>query len=720
MGVGAAWCEHERRATARHPAAGSLTAASLRHGAAPGVQLHHARARRRAPRDRAVLDHLRRRRHADRHAARRGEPRRTSPSPRSPTTSSNAVSPSRTSGSGSTTASTSGRSCAPSGSTPRRASVSQGGSTITQQLVKTLLLDLEQTLDRKIQEAALAWQLEDRYTKERILELYLNTIYFGNGAYGVAAAASEYFGKPVGALTVAEGALLAGLIQAPSDYDPYDAPDAAIARRDVVLDAMLDQDAARRRHVRGRRRRAAHPRRRGPGPRGALPRRPLRRGGQAVDPRRPALRRDRPRAPRSSSSPAASRSTPRSTSACRRPPRRPWPRSCPTPQRSRGRARRHRAVHRARAGHGRRPRLLRHGRDGEVQPGHGPGPAHRLGVQAARAGRRPAGRHPARRRSSRRRARSSSPTAARLGRGTSTTTARAVPGVPVDLVEATVRSYNTVFAQLILEVGAERAVDVAASMGITTPMRTRSRRRCSAPTTCSPSRWPSAYATLANRGVHVDPVMVTSVVRADGTILYEAEHHQERVLDTVVADRVTSVLEQVIARGTGTAAQIGRPAAGKTGTAQEWQQRLVLRLRARSSRQRCGSASPVGEQLSMAPPRTPIRVTGGSYPARDLADGSWAPPPTASSRSASPRHHRRLRGIDHHPAPCPRPDAAGIRSRPGRPLGDRQPTPTKPPPRCGGSASGSPRPPTRTRRFPSAPCSPSRPQAAHASRPAPP
>ena len=152
-------------------------------------------------------------------------------------------------------------------------------------------------------------------------------------------------------------------------------------------------------------------------------------------------------------------------------------------------------------------------------------------------------------------------------------------------------------------------------MGITTPLQRRSRRPCSAPTTCSPSRWPSAYATLANRGVHVDPVFVTSVTRADGTILYEAEHHQERVLDPGVADQVTvGAASRWSQRGTGTAAQIGRPAAGKTGTAQAWRNAWF-----------CGYVPQLatavwvgfpGDQISMMPPRTAIRVTGGSYPAR--------------------------------------------------------------------------------------------------------
>src|SRR3546814_17482434 len=81
----------------------------------------------------------------------------------------------------------------------------------------------------------MAIQLERRYSKDRILELYLNTIYFGNGAYGIEAAAQQYFGKPVTDLSLAEGALIAGLIQRPSAPDPYKAPELATARRDVVL-----------------------------------------------------------------------------------------------------------------------------------------------------------------------------------------------------------------------------------------------------------------------------------------------------------------------------------------------------------------------------------------------------------------------------------------------------------------------------------------------------
>ncbi len=118
----------------------------------------------------------------------------------------------------------------------------QGGSTITQQLVKNTLLNSGKTLDRKIQEASLAWQLEEHYSKNRILEIYLNTVYFGNGAYGVEAASEQYFGKPVEQIDAVQAATIAGLIQAPSADDPVLHPDAAVTRRNVVLAKMKEQD----------------------------------------------------------------------------------------------------------------------------------------------------------------------------------------------------------------------------------------------------------------------------------------------------------------------------------------------------------------------------------------------------------------------------------------------------------------------------------------------
>jgi penicillin-binding protein 1A len=118
-----------------------------------------------------------------------------------------------------------------------------GASTITQQLAKNMLLGNERTLSRKIREAILAMRIEQSLSKERILELYLNEIYLGQQAYGVAAAAETYFAKPLSQITLAEAATLAALPKAPTNYNPFLHPDAAKARRDWVLERMAETHA---------------------------------------------------------------------------------------------------------------------------------------------------------------------------------------------------------------------------------------------------------------------------------------------------------------------------------------------------------------------------------------------------------------------------------------------------------------------------------------------
>lgn len=114
----------------------------------------------------------------------------------------------------------------------------EGGSTITQQVVKNLVLSPERTFDRKAKEALLAIRIDKEVGKKRVLEIYLNEIYLGGGAYGVAAAAEVYFRKPLSALTPAEAAMLAGLPQAPSAANPFNRPAKALERRNYVLDRM--------------------------------------------------------------------------------------------------------------------------------------------------------------------------------------------------------------------------------------------------------------------------------------------------------------------------------------------------------------------------------------------------------------------------------------------------------------------------------------------------
>jgi penicillin-binding protein 1A len=118
----------------------------------------------------------------------------------------------------------------------------QGGSTITQQFIKNVYVRNQHSIGRKLREAALAWQLEQRWSKDRILTAYLNTIYFGNGAYGVEQAAQTYFHHSARKLTLWEAALLAGIPEDPALYDPAANPKAARERRDLVLEEMLQQN----------------------------------------------------------------------------------------------------------------------------------------------------------------------------------------------------------------------------------------------------------------------------------------------------------------------------------------------------------------------------------------------------------------------------------------------------------------------------------------------
>src|SRR6202007_2675731 len=116
-----------------------------------------------------------------------------------------------------------------------RHGASQGGSTITQQLAKNLFLTQERTVRRKLQEIVLALWLEHKFSKAEILDLYLNRVYFGSGAYGVEGAAQRYFSKSARQLTLSEAAMLAGLVQSPSRLAPNHNPDGAQRRATVVI-----------------------------------------------------------------------------------------------------------------------------------------------------------------------------------------------------------------------------------------------------------------------------------------------------------------------------------------------------------------------------------------------------------------------------------------------------------------------------------------------------
>jgi penicillin-binding protein 1A len=119
----------------------------------------------------------------------------------------------------------------------------QGASTITQQLARNLFLSSERTIERKGEELVYAVELEQKYSKQQILGLYLSRVYFGEGAYGIEAAAHRYFDKPAGRLTIREAAMLAALMKSPTDYDPVTQPERSAQRSALVLDAMVETAA---------------------------------------------------------------------------------------------------------------------------------------------------------------------------------------------------------------------------------------------------------------------------------------------------------------------------------------------------------------------------------------------------------------------------------------------------------------------------------------------
>jgi penicillin-binding protein 1A len=494
-------------------------------------------------------------------------------------------------------------------------SVAQGGSTITQQYVKKVLLgDSSKTAERKIREATLAVQLERHYSKDRILELYLNAIYFGNGAYGVEAAAQQYFKKDVGRLTLAEDALLAGLIQRPSANDPFDDPTAALARRDVVLERMRRNHFATDQEI------------------DAALQEPLRLGDPTVpaeerypaayfvesvkdwilhDTRFGATAKERQDllfggglkiqttvdlADQAAAEAAANAILPNTdgpdvalvsmdpkTGAIRAMvggrdffgPGSAAKFNLANPPAGYGRP----------AGSSFKPLVLAEALTQGIKPSATyAGPAH-ISIPNADAGH-----------------------AWEVGNYSD-----GEAFGETNLVEATVHSVNTIFAQLMMDVGPKAAMDKAAELGVRSPLRPDAAAVLGT-NEVTPVDMASAYSTFANRGLAVPPVLVTRITRADGTVLYAHRQTEQRVLSADVADTLTAILQQVVQRGTGTAARLAWPVAGKTGTGNHHQDAWFVGYTAQLT-----TAVWVGfnkGQIRMEPPRTAISVTGGSYPAR--------------------------------------------------------------------------------------------------------
>ena len=493
-------------------------------------------------------------------------------------------------------------------------SVEQGGSTITQQLVKLTLLNSGKTVSRKLQEASLAFQMEQAYSKDEILEIYLNTIYFGNGAYGVEAATQKYFSHKVDTINTTEAATIAGLIHAPNDDDPIAHPDAALARRNLVLDKMAGLGYV------------------GVADHAASKAAPLGLAPTPVEARYPAahfveevkqivLNDERFGA----------------TKEAR------------TELLFNGGLRIYTTIDmrlQAAADQAVAAVLTQPGVDPEaalvsIDPKSGY-------VKAMVGGRDYFGTQPAAKCNLAVKCDDRAPgrgtgsafkpfvLAAALTQGISLGEILTAPGCidlhpptptwhvcnadpgegapgGTNLVEGTVHSFNTLFAQLVLQVGPDKAVAMANKLGITTKLEPFPSAVLGS-NNVEPIDMASAYGTFANRGVHVKETLITKISNADGDVLYEAPHDQEKVLDPGIADEVTGVLQQVIQRGTGTAAKLGRPAAGKTGTGEDYKNAWFCGYTPELS-----TAVWVGfptKEIAMSPPTTRITVYGGTWPAQ--------------------------------------------------------------------------------------------------------
>jgi penicillin-binding protein 1A len=446
----------------------------------------------------------------------------------------------------------------------RAGEIVEGGSTITQQLVRNLYISRERTVQRKVKEACLATKLDRARSKEWILTTYLNQVYYGNRAYGVEAASRTYFSKPAAKLLLSEAALLAGLTQAPSVYDPFTVPARALARRNEVLRAMFDTgvitsriyEKARAAKLRLRRGSVYEAIREpyffgyvrdrlieeyGPGP--------VRSGGLKVYTTiRPRYQRFAEKAIRDTldepDDPAAAliSISPR-TGAIRAMaaviPNRPKNQFNLLSQAIR------------QTGSTFKTFVL----TAAVDMGVNPDSTYYVSAPFTYKV------HPA----------------GNCDDGTwwcVHTYANDYYGWS-SIRSATLRSDNAVYAQLTLDVTPERVAEVARRMGVRSPLDVNGAYVPAmglGSIAVTPLDIASGYATLAAGGVYAEPMAIRRVVLPDGTVDTKAgwgKPKRRRAISEGTAAVVTRILEQNVQSGTGTRAAFGRPAAGKTGTNEE-------------------------------------------------------------------------------------------------------------------------------------------------------
>jgi penicillin-binding protein 1A len=431
--------------------------------------------------------------------------------------------------------------------------VVQGGSTITQQLVRNLYISKERTFKRKLKEACLAIKLSRRWSKDRILSEYMNQVYYGNHAYGIEAAAQTYFSKHAKGLSLDQAALLAGLPQAPTSYDPLHRPAAALARRDAVLRATYEYgyiSAAQLQRALATR---------------VLGLRPGKLYTQIREPYFFSYVRDQLIAEYGSN-------TVRSGGL------RVYTTINPRLQRAAAKAIRDTlylrndpaaAIVSINPANGaiRAMTAVTPGRTGNqfnlvAQARRQPGSTFKTFVLTA---------------------------AIEQGMNPDSTYYTSAPfhyqpdpytpawdvstydhsySGTISVTSATLASDNTVYAQLTLDVGPENVAEMAHRLGIQSALDVVPAMGLGADA-ISPLEEASAYATLAARGIYSKPMAIRQVVLANGKVDTDAgwgQPDRHRAISDGVAYEVTQILQDNILEGTGIGANIGRPAAGKTGT----------------------------------------------------------------------------------------------------------------------------------------------------------
>lgn len=475
--------------------------------------------------------------------------------------------------------------------------VDQGSSTITMQLVGNLYLDrTDKSFTRKFDEMALAWQYEKKYTKTQILDMYLNTVYYGSGAYGIETAARTYFDKSPSQLTLAEAALLAGTVQLPGSNSPRVDLAKSRARRDVVLEKMLEQgyinysqyqqaiaepikltatsvytqvqdpyvvDYVRKQLI------------------SMFGQDRVFKGGLKVETTiNPTYQK---LATNSIKSTLDRRNDPSAAIVSIEP--------------STG------YIRAMVSSSDYSSVKLNYATQAVRQPGSA---FKTFALTAAiEAGINPWTTYY-----------SSQPVSLWYPGATKpwnvTTYGHTYLG-HVSLVKATLASDNTVYAQLALDVGASHIADVARRMGITTPINEDPAIALGGLYRgVTPLEMASAYATLANGGQHIEPTIITKVTDSTGKVVWQANPKKTQAISAGVAYDVTRILQMNVQSGTGTKAAIGRPAAGKTGTAQDWANAWFV-----------GYTPHLATAVWMGYPNKNIsmtnvhgiRVTGGSFPA---------------------------------------------------------------------------------------------------------